>query len=177
MYNSKITYFTDPELGPEEYPILTCCQGEDHVRDTVFNVCLKLDEDIIDSITKAVNDKDGPKSIIQSPFNHGNVRVAIIKSCCGNIIHSLIAYKDHGDFILPGFEPLTNEGQCQFETPWNENYVKTSHMDHVTYVCNSGESKKILEWYHEIFNMKRFLVSPQVSTFCDLKKKDHFFLI
>ena len=164
MCNSKITYFTDPEIGPEEYPILTCCQGEEHVRDTVFNVCLKLDKDIIDSVTKAVSDKDGPKCIIQSPSDFGNVRVAIIKSCCGNIIHSLISYNDQANFVLPGFEPLTEKGQGQFETPWNENCLKTSHMDHVTYVCKSGESKKILEWYHEIFNMKRFLVSPQVST-------------
>ena len=140
----------------------------------MYNVCLKLDEDIIESVTKAVNDNDGPKCIIQSPFNCGDARIAIIKSICGNIIHSLIAYNDHGDFVLPGFEPLTNEGQDQFETQWNENYLKTSHMDHVTYVCNSGESKKILEWYHEIFSMKRFLVSPQVSTPCDLKKKNPF---
>ena len=109
LISNEIT-ISDPEMGPNEYPILTCCQGQEHVRDTVFNVCLKLDEDIIDSVTKAVSDKDGPKSIIQSPFSYGNARVAIIKSCCGNIIHSLIAYKNQDEFVLPGFGPLTHEG-------------------------------------------------------------------
>ena len=34
-------------------------------------------------------------------------------------------------------------------------------MDHVTYVCEAGESQRVLKWYAECFGMERFLVSPQ----------------
>ena len=32
-------------------------------------------------------------------------------------------------------------------------------MDHVTYVCEAGQSASILSWYAEIFGMERFVVN------------------
>ena len=34
-------------------------------------------------------------------------------------------------------------------------------MDHVTYVCRTGESKSILDWYKKCFGMERFLISSE----------------
>ena len=107
--------------------------------------------------------------MILKPCQKGNIRLSVVKSCCGNVIHSLISKKkgskkEH----LPGFEPMTKEDMESFESinPWNENCLQTTHMDHITYVCYGGDSRKILAWYHEIFGMRRFLVSKQVKFFC-----------
>ena len=50
-----------------------------------------------------------------------------------------------------------------FGQPWDQNGFATSHMDHITYVCNKGQSLDILAWYGDIFKMERFLVNPQES--------------
>ena len=106
-------------------------------------------------------------SIIMQPYDIGNVmRLSVIKSCCGNIIHSILENNEEenpGKFSnLPGFEMMSETDQISFGIPWDKNCLKTSHMDHVTYVCQAGDSRKILQWYHDIFKMKRFLVDPQV---------------
>ena len=41
----------------DEYPVFTCCKNEDHVRDSVFNVCLEVDSLLIDSITKDIQNR------------------------------------------------------------------------------------------------------------------------
>ena len=137
-----------------EYPVLVCCDGHDHVRDTVFNVCLKVDQ--VDAITQAVQELD-EQSVLVTPNDKCQVRLAVIKSPCGNVIHTLL--ESDFDPYPPGFEAIqTSVGQV-----WNENWLKTTHMDHVTYVCHQGQSAQILQWYNRVFKMKRFLVSPQES--------------
>ena len=106
-------------------------------------------------------------SIILQPYDIGNVmRLSVIKSCCGNIIHSILENNDEENpekfSNLPGFEIMSVTDQISFGISWDKNCLKTSHMDHVTYVCQAGDSRKILQWYHDIFKMKRFLVGPQV---------------
>ena len=104
--------------------------------------------------------------MILKPCQKGNIRLSVVKSCCGNVIHSLIS-KEEGSKkeYLPGFEPMTKEDMKSFDSinPWNENCLRTTHMDHITYVCYGGDSRKILAWYHEIFGMRRFLVNKQVK--------------
>ena len=48
----------------------------------------------------------------------------------------------------------------------------TSHMDHITYVCRTGEIQGVLEWYARVFGMKRFMISPQ-ETVDDGEAKQH----
>ena len=107
-------------------------------------------------------------SIILQPYDIGNIlRLSVIKSCCGNIIHSILENNEENPktfSLLPGFEMMSETDRISFGISWDENCLKTSHMDHVTYVCQAGDSRKILQWYHDIFKMKRFLVGPQVCT-------------
>ena len=139
----------------DEYPVLVCCPGQDHVRDTVFNVALKIGPNV-DEITEKIQDLDA-NSVLVAPNDKCHSRLSVVKSCCGNVIHSLLE-KDF-DPYPPGFEAIqTNVGQV-----WNENWLRTTHMDHVTYVCHPGQSQKILQWYNSVFKMKRFLVNPQES--------------
>ena len=112
-----------------------------------------------------MSDISGIDSIISHPYDIGNfMRLSVIKSCCGNVIHSMIENNQENPkkFRLPGFEMMSETDRTSFGISWEQNCLKTSHMDHVTYVCQAGDSRKILQWYHDIFKMKRFLVGPQV---------------
>ncbi len=60
---------------------------------------------------------------------------------------------DYQGPFLPGFESsmVSNDAAQSPKT--------TSHMDHVTYVCDEGQSGAILKWYSDVFGMRRFLVN------------------
>ena len=152
---SKTSTVQAVQVQDDEYPVLVCCSGQDHVRDTVFNVALKVGPNV-DEITEKIQDLDA-KSVLVAPNDKCQTRLSVVKSCCGNVIHTLLEHDF--DPYPPGFEAFkTNVGQV-----WNENWLRTTHMDHITYVCHQGQSQKILQWYNSVFKMKRFLVNPQES--------------
>jgi hypothetical protein len=160
--------FSAVEVNEKDYPVLTCCGSEnDHKRDTVFNVSLSIGHHVLDHVTGQIKDLDGPDCVIIEPIKlSDDIRLSVVKSCCGNVIHTLIDKKSNSDFdsdFLPGFKKAEKNNKLFFgQQVWSENSLRTTHMDHVTYVCHPGESRKILNWYGDIFKMKRFLVSRQV---------------
>ncbi|KAK8722769.1 hypothetical protein OTU49_012026 [Cherax quadricarinatus] len=40
----------------------------------------------------------------------------------------------------------------------------STHIDHVTYVCEAGKSQNLIEWYERCFGMKRFKINLKEST-------------
>ena len=81
---------------------------------------------------------------------------SVVRSYCENVIHALISNSpctcDDCDF-LPGFIPVMANSGFGMESPA---VALTASTDHVTYVCRSGESKNILDWYSRCFGMKRY---------------------
>ena len=157
------------------YPILSCCSSKrNHRRDTVFNVCLEV-KNVDASTEKAieVNNNCGKENVVLIPpttivyENKFRLRYSVIKSICGNIIHTLLDSKDYRKHInlpfLPGFVDVRNKNINleHFSTNCNETSSLTSFIDHVTYVCQAGESKSILDWYKKCFGMERFLVGSK----------------
>jgi len=140
----------------DEYPISTCCQDKDHIRDTVFNVALTVGSHLEDIVEKIKN-RHGIEQILVPLCSINDCRLAVIKSCCGNVIHTLLDKKTS----LKGFEEVTKSNI--YGNSWEDRLFSTSHMDHITYVCTKGQSFDILAWYSDIFKMKRFLVNPQES--------------
>lgn len=140
----------------DEIPVLTCCQDKDHKRDTVFNVALTVGSHL-EKIVEKVKSRHGIEHILVPITSTFDSRLSVIKSCCGNIIHTLLDRKSS----FNGFEKV--EKLEAFGKPWTNKLYATSHMDHVTYVCRKGQSSEILAWYGDIFKMKRFLVNPQES--------------
>ena len=154
------------------YPILTCCcRKEDHVRNTVFNVCLEVKD--VDAATERA---------VKYSFNYGSVRVilippttieygskcklrySVVRSICGNIIHTLINTKEYryqDAPFLPGFIDVHINGYSNAHPHNDINNTLTSFIDHVTYVCKIGESKSILQWYQNCFGMERFLIGRE----------------
>lgn len=77
----------------QEYWTVFCCkedQGDDHI-DSVFNVAVEVEN--LTQLLKIVRKESGTQIIqdvtsIDGP--DGRVEFAIIKSCCGNVVHTTI---------------------------------------------------------------------------------------
>ena len=146
------------------YPVLTCCSSkQNHRRNTVFNICLE-----VKNVEKATNraiqnniDYDVNSIVITPPTiiecgKECRLYYSVIRSICGNIIHTLIntrEYRHHSEDVpfLPGFYKVYRNinNVSYFHCPTqhlshNINYPLTSFIDHVTYVCRMGESKQII---------------------------------
>ena len=92
---SKTSTVQAVQVQDDEYPVLVCCSGQDHVRDTVFNVALKVGPNV-DEITEKIQDLDA-KSVLVAPNDKCQTRLSVVKSCCGNVIHTLLEH----DFDRP----------------------------------------------------------------------------
>ena len=99
--NSSFFFFIAEEAKNDEIPILVCCQDKDHKRDTVFNVALTVGSHL-EEIVEKVKSRHGIDHILVPIIPTIDCRISVIKSCCGNIIHTLLDRKSS----LNGFEKV-----------------------------------------------------------------------
>lgn len=153
------------------YPLLTCCRNS-HQIDSVFNVCLEVSD--VDTLTKNILAANSqypraqasviiPPNSIKVKSNAGDsevsIRYSVVQSPCGNVIHTLIntqEYKTNSGLpFLPGFIDVKSDDVYTEE----EMSLSTTHMDHVTYVCETNQSHHILKWYKTCFGMQPFQIT------------------
>ena len=151
------------------YPSFTCCSSKkEHKRDSVFNICLEVKD--VDAVTKRIihYDDEGEAAILIQPTNvyygeNCSLRFSVVRSVCGNIIHTLINTRGYRQArnvpFLPGFIDINKKIISIPHQSVNKMHPLTSFIDHVTYVCRIDESKKILGWYKTCFGMERFLIN------------------
>ena len=124
--------------------------------DSVYNIAFVVDN--VDACAKRVETHGG--EILQSPRTvkdkHGGVCMATVRSCVGNVIHTLVERSDYKGVFLPGFDPLNTHNDVLYS---GQSGVKLTHFDHVTYACPKDSSHNILDWYERCFGMKRFLIN------------------
>ncbi|XP_068216274.1 4-hydroxyphenylpyruvate dioxygenase-like protein [Palaemon carinicauda] len=164
----------------EHWTVFCCEDAATHTIDSVFNVALVVKD--VDAVTQKVRSKGG--QVLREATNllgkMGQVRYSIVRSCCGNIVHTLIDKSKYAGDFLPGFETIDVHGgkpglipasilRDFSESPdlWNLHDNSSSflplstHIDHLTYVCEIGKSKELLSWYEFCFGMKRFLANRE----------------
>ncbi|XP_076070050.1 uncharacterized protein LOC143041839 [Oratosquilla oratoria] len=87
----------------EHWTVFCCRDQEDHVIDSVFNVALVVKD--VDVLTERVRAKGG--EVLREPCDikdeFGVVRYAIVGSCCGNVVHTLLDKQGYSGEFLPGF--------------------------------------------------------------------------
>ena len=141
----------DPYFVPWQLNISDCIQTE---LDSVFNVALKVKniEECINKLTRS------GVEVVKEPNTvkdyHGSVRLAVIKSCVGNVVHTLIQSDDYSGEFLPGFDSLKPVNDVTKQL--------VSHFDHVAFVLERGDSRKVLDWYSQYLGMRRFLINRWV---------------
>ncbi|XP_069970953.1 4-hydroxyphenylpyruvate dioxygenase-like protein [Penaeus vannamei] len=90
----------------EHWTIFCCRDSDSHAVDSVFNVALVVRN--VDSVTERVRAMGG--HVLRDPCDltdsQGKVRYAIVTSCCGNIVHTLIDKSHYKGNFLPGFKTV-----------------------------------------------------------------------
>lgn len=126
--------------------------------DSVFNIALKVTD-----LQKVINNViEGGGEVVTSPVSikdeHGQVDIAVVKSCIGNVYHTLLCYDGYAGDFLPGFTTAENNF---IET--NINCGLVTHIDHIAFVCDQRSTPQVLKWYEKCFCMKRFFINRQES--------------
>ena len=80
----------------------------------------------------------------------GSIQSFIIQSPFPNVTHTIVdTMTEYNGVYLPGYESCTTN---KSETIDNE----ISHIDHIAYACNSGDSEKIVKWYEDCLGFTQF---------------------
>jgi len=138
---------------PDHFTQFCCSDDLNHSVDSVFNVALEV-KNVRDLAAKMC--RSGARllrPVTEITNEHGTVRYADLGSCCGNIIHTLLDKSQYTGPFLPTFDPVDNKSVNE------EAKELITHMDHITYVCNPGESSSIISWYEDCLGMKKFKVN------------------
>lgn len=132
--------------------------------DSVFNVAIQV-ENVRESVKIIRNMSDDlvlqdVKRAYDSDSNLGYVDYAVIKSCCGNVVHTLVQKNEYQGWFLPGFQAVH---VANF--PATSDFMNMTHFDHFTLACRVGESNEIMDWYERAFDMKRFITNRYIINF------------
>lgn len=126
--------------------------------DSVFNVAFTISnlETTIEHLKR--NGVTILKPIHSVKDRHGEIQLAVVKSCIGNVIHTLIEFRGYNGPFLPHFDTATCRPVLEIRSEKLRS-VPLSNVDHVAFACKCGQSFGVLEWYETCFGMKRFLVN------------------
>ena len=124
--------------------------------DSVFNVALQVKsiDYILANCLKYNAEVIRKKSRIRD--SNGFIYYAVINSCVDGVVHTLIekdGYKQN--LFLPNIQ--LNENNFK-----NEDGLVTTHFDHLTYATYKNTSNQIIDWYKNVFNMKKFFITKLV---------------
>lgn len=125
------------------------------VKDSVFNVAFEVKN--IDSCLKRLNQQGVTftKSLRTIHDGEGFIKTCMVKSCVGDIHHTLIERTNYSGIFLPGFTPASDSD--------NINYTTTDPMlecfDHVALAVDMDTSMTVIQWYEKCFGMRRFLIN------------------
>ncbi|XP_074640601.1 4-hydroxyphenylpyruvate dioxygenase-like protein [Tubulanus polymorphus] len=127
--------------------------------DSVFNVALEVKD--VERCVKRVSQQGAQVLRPPSRFadTNGHVTYATVRSCVGNVIHTLINSQNYKGVFLPEFVPVNSEPTSVITTK-----PLFDHVDHITLACHKGSSLDIIKWYEDAFGMKRFFLNSEEDT-------------
>ncbi|XP_055328157.1 4-hydroxyphenylpyruvate dioxygenase-like protein isoform X2 [Paramacrobiotus metropolitanus] len=123
--------------------------------DTVFDVavCVKDVDRILKNVAALGGEVLLPKTVYRS--DNGTCEMAVIKSCTGNVVHTLVNRESYRDSFLPGFSSICDNDNNDDPTEM----VHIKRIDHVTIVCRRGDLDRVLNWYQNVFGFSRFFMN------------------
>ncbi|CAG5119347.1 unnamed protein product [Candidula unifasciata] len=127
------------------------------VKDSVFNVAFEVRN--IDFCIKRLNQQaiTFTKPLHTIHDSDGFIRTCTVKSCVGDIHHTLIERNGYSGVFLPGFTSVSdNESRNKSETD-----PMLEYFDHVALAVDMGTSMAVIGWYEKCFGMKRFLINSE----------------
>ncbi|ESO86490.1 hypothetical protein LOTGIDRAFT_167006 [Lottia gigantea] len=128
--------------------------------------CFKRSFDIVNDVALEVKDVETHvrklsknNVVVLKPLRkiadkNGEILIVTVKSCLDNIIHTLIQIIHLKGKLLPGFSSPSSCSEALNRR--RQRGTNMSHVDHVTFVCESGKSPWVISWYEKCFGMKKF---------------------
>lgn len=138
------------------------CNWERKNQSSVYNVSLSVN-DLQQRVDHLQNcGVTFVRSLETISDDHGSVTLATIRSCVGNVVHTLIDRQNYRGHFLPGFTAVKTQEEEIRERREEGGKEKSffTNFDHVTFAVNLGTSTNVLQWYEQCFGMKRFNVNP-----------------
>ena len=156
---------TQPKHAPlrdafhADHPGLHLQSGKFHRGvDTFFDVAVRVKN--VDTVLRNVAALGGGQILLpktRMTDSRGYCDRAVIRSCVGNVVHTLIDRENYDGAFLPGFE----------EVGISEDSRRTDggieHVDHITLVCQRGNVDNVLSWYEKVFGFSRFFMNRWVN--------------
>ncbi|CAF4704260.1 unnamed protein product [Rotaria sp. Silwood1] len=126
-------------------------------RDTVFNIALHVKS--IQSILDRNSDVQVLVSHRKAIDEYGSIEYACVKSCIGNVVHTLIDTSQYSGPSLPGFVQVSISEQNAFTQSM------INGIDHITFAMPKHSALASVAWYEKVFGMKRFTVNQEDDPF------------
>ena len=125
--------------------------------DTVFDIAVRVKN--VDRIVTNCHAMGGEVLLptTTSTDQYGTCESAVIRSCVGNVVHTLINRENYTGPFLPGFTCSASE----LKNSSDEALI--DRIDHITLVCQRGETDKVLSWYEKVFGFSRFFMNKYVN--------------
>lgn len=122
---------------------------------SVFNVCLAVNniEQQVERLQNCGVTFVRPLETISD--ENGWVTLTTIRSCVGNVVHTLIERRNYRGRFLPGF---ISKSDCEIADEKEKSFLYTN-FDHVTFAVYSGTSTSVIRWYERCFGMSRFNIN------------------
>ena len=84
---------------------------------------------------------------------HGSIEYACIKSCIGNVVHTLIDTSQYAGPHLPGFVPTAILDRSV------SRQAMIAGIDHVAFALPKHGAFSAVTWYETVLGMKRLVVN------------------
>ncbi|CAG7731976.1 unnamed protein product [Allacma fusca] len=151
-----------PRRPPGEPWTVFCCESSSspHI-DSVFNMAVQVQNLKVTMYRLKQLGCFILQDITNISDEYGEVNYAIVKSCCGNVVHTLIEKTGYDGWFLPEYERVDVAAKPTLIDDYD--LSSNSFFDHVTLVCRTGGTNDIIRWYQDAFEMKRFITNRQDS--------------
>ncbi|CAH8550970.1 unnamed protein product [Dicrocoelium dendriticum] len=130
--------------------------------DGPFDIAFEVKD--VHQICDRVRRINGSSYILAEPEVHadqnGCVTMAVIRSCVGEVVHTLLDTSNYRGMFLPGYVSLESISLADVAEHLQQSAtlhasVDVVCLDHVALVCNPTELDHILHWYSQVFEMTR----------------------
>lgn len=87
----------------------------------------------------------------------GSIQSFVIQSPFTNITHTVVDTMRYNGVYLPGYEPYTINKISEHVSSG------VSHVDHIAYACNIGDSERIVRWYEQCLGFTQFKLGTDTN--------------
>ncbi|CAI2737346.1 unnamed protein product [Dicrocoelium dendriticum] len=134
--------------------------------DGPFDIAFEVND--VHQICDRVRRINGSSYILAEPEVHadqnGCVTMAVIRSCVGEVVHTLLDSSNYRGLFLPGYVSLESISLADVAERLQQSAtlrasVDVVCLDHVSFACRHADTDRVLHWYSQVFEMKRVTCS------------------